>query len=64
MATTLPTNLATDCQRQNRLKFVALGGIWLDEICAPGKEPLVDVPGGSVAFGKNGSTYIEETCQD
>jgi hypothetical protein len=32
--------------------FVALGGIWLDEICSPGKETLFDVPGGSVAFGK------------
>lgn len=32
--------------------FVALGGIWLDEICAPGKPTLYDVPGGSVAFGK------------
>lgn len=32
--------------------FVPLGGIWLDEICAPGKETLHDVPGGSVAFGK------------
>lgn len=34
------------------LKFVALGGIWLDEICTPGKETLVDVPGGSVPFGE------------
>jgi hypothetical protein len=48
----LPTNLATNCQKQDNLKFVALGGIWLDEICSPGREPLVDVPGGSVAFGK------------
>lgn len=32
--------------------FVALGGIWLDEICAPGKPTLFDVPGGSVAFGE------------
>jgi sugar/nucleoside kinase (ribokinase family) len=38
--------------RDGRLKFVALGGIWLDEICSPGKETLFDVPGGSVAFGK------------
>jgi hypothetical protein len=38
--------------KKNSLKFVALGGIWLDEICAPSKETLFDVPGGSVAFGK------------
>ena len=35
-----------------RPAFVALGGIWLDEICTPGQETLFDVPGGSVAFGK------------
>jgi hypothetical protein len=34
------------------VKFVALGGVWLDEICAPGKETLFNVPGGSVPFGK------------
>lgn len=34
------------------IAFVALGGIWLDEICTPGQETLFDVPGGSVAFGK------------
>lgn len=38
--------------KDNGPKFVALGGIWLDEICSPGKETLFDVPGGSVAFGK------------
>lgn len=38
--------------RDDELKFVALGGIWLDEICTPGKETLYDVPGGSVPFGK------------
>lgn len=32
-------------------KFVSVGGVWLDEIHAPGKEVLGDVPGGSVAFG-------------
>jgi hypothetical protein len=50
-------NPAVSSQGQSELKFVALGGIWLDEICSPGKEPLVDIPGGSVAFGKNGSIY-------
>lgn len=35
--------------------FVALGGIWLDEICSPGKDTLIDIPGGSVAFGKTPS---------
>jgi hypothetical protein len=35
------------------LHFVALGGIWLDEICTPGKETLYNVPGGSVAFGEH-----------
>lgn len=34
-----------------KTEFVALGGIWLDEICTPGKETLYDVPGGSVTFG-------------
>jgi hypothetical protein len=34
------------------IKFVPLGGVWLDEIWAPGKAPVTDVPGGSVAFGK------------
>jgi hypothetical protein len=57
------TNPAVSCQGQSELKFVALGGIWLDEICSPGKERLVDIPGGSVAFGKNGSIYTKETCQ-
>ncbi|KAK6430875.1 hypothetical protein LTR95_012965 [Oleoguttula sp. CCFEE 5521] len=32
------------------MNFVALGGVWLDEIHAPGKEVLRDVAGGSVAF--------------
>jgi len=59
MAMASPTHSGMDCQRQSQLKFVALGGIWLDEICTPGKEPLVDVPGGSVAFGKNRSIYTE-----
>ena len=54
-------NPAASSQGQSELKFVALGGIWLDEICSPGKEPLVDIPGGSVAFGKNGSIHTE-TC--
>jgi len=41
--------------------FVALGGIWLDEIvCTPGKETLFDVPGGSVAFGKRYFAPIEQ----
>jgi hypothetical protein len=38
-------------KKEDTLKFVALGGIWLDEICAPGRETLFNVPGGSVAFG-------------
>lgn len=46
--------------KHNTPKFVALGGIWLDEICSPGKETLFDVPGGSVAFGKTYFTYIEQ----
>ena len=41
-----------DQTEHGSLAFVALGGIWLDEICTPGKETLHDVPGGSVAFGK------------
>ena len=41
-------------------KFVALGGVWLDEICASGKPPLVDVPGGSVAFGQYRSGRTSE----
>ena len=40
--------------------FVALGGIWLDEICTPDKETLFDVPGGSVAFGKINFAPIEQ----
>lgn len=40
--------------------FVALGGIWLDEICTPDKETLFDVPGGSVAFGKIDFAPIEQ----
>lgn len=43
--------------RENGSKFVALGGIWLDEICAPGKETLYDVPGGSVPFGKSATVW-------
>jgi hypothetical protein len=58
-----PNNPAMSCQGQSELKFVALGGIWLDEICSPGKEPMVDIPGGSVAFGKNGSICTEGTRQ-
>lgn len=41
------------------LKFVALGGVWLDEICAPGKETLFNVPGGSVPFGGASSRSVE-----
>ena len=37
--------------------FVALGGIWLDEICKPGQETLFNIPGGSVAFGKLRLTF-------
>lgn len=40
--------------------FVALGGIWLDEICTPGKQTLYDIPGGSVAFGKMNLAPIEQ----
>lgn len=40
--------------------FVALGGIWLDEICTPGKETLLDIPGGSVAFGKMSFAPIKQ----
>lgn len=36
-------------------KFVAIGGVWLDEIQAPGKPALKDVPGGSVPFGMSGT---------
>jgi hypothetical protein len=57
-AMALPANPAPD------LTFLALGGIWLDEICIPRKEPLVDVPGGSVAFGKTPLSHTEETCRD
>lgn len=42
------------------LAFVALGGVWLDEICTPGKESLFDIPGGSVAFGKVAFLPIEQ----
>ena len=49
-----------DQEEPDGLKFVALGGIWLDEICNPGKETLFDVPGGSVAFGKNNSLSCEQ----
>lgn len=41
------------------LKFVALGGVWLDEICVPGKETLFDVPGGSVPFGDTSSPPVK-----
>jgi len=57
-----PMAMALPADPAPSLKFVALGGIWLDEICAPGKEPVVDVPGGSVAFGKNASSHTDETC--
>lgn len=39
--------------KYGELRFVALGGIWLDDICSPGKDTITDVPGGSVAFGKD-----------
>jgi hypothetical protein len=45
--------------KENTLKFVAFGGIWLDEICTPGKETLFNVPGGSVAFGKVPFAFFE-----
>lgn len=43
-------------------KFVALGGVWLDEICVPAKQPLVDVPGGSVPFGEYRRKNASEEC--
>jgi hypothetical protein len=43
------------------LHFVALGGIWLDEICTPGKETLYDVPGGSVTFGEHLKSRIDSS---
>jgi len=60
----MATAMALPDNPEPSLKFVALGGTWLDEICTPGKEPLVDVPGGSVAFGKTPLSHTEEICQD
>jgi hypothetical protein len=33
-------------------RFVALGGVWLDEIRTAGRKTKFDVLGGSVPFGK------------
>ncbi|KAM0718055.1 hypothetical protein Q7P37_006387 [Cladosporium fusiforme] len=41
--------------KDSKTQFVALGGIWLDEITSPGKETLFDVPGGSVTFATFGA---------
>jgi hypothetical protein len=54
----LPKGL-TSPKKPDGLHFVALGGIWLDEICTPDKETLYDVPGGSVAFGEHSTSYID-----
>jgi hypothetical protein len=54
----LPKNLELPT-KPDGLHFVALGGIWLDEICTPGKETLYDVPGGSVAFGEQSTSRID-----
>lgn len=44
-------------------EFVALGGIWLDEICTPGKETLYDVPGGSVTFGISSKSFNSASAE-
>jgi hypothetical protein len=54
----LPKGLVSR-KRPDGLHFVALGGIWLDEICTPGKETLYDVPGGSMAFGEHPTSRID-----
>jgi hypothetical protein len=48
-------------KKPDGLHFVALGGIWLDEICTPGKEILYDVPGGSVAFGEHSISHVDSS---
>jgi hypothetical protein len=54
----LPNNFELP-KKPDGLHFVALGGIWLDEICTPGKETLYDVPGGSVAFGEHPTSRVD-----
>nr|OQO27176.1 hypothetical protein B0A51_04436 [Rachicladosporium sp. CCFEE 5018] len=46
------------------MKFVALGGVWLDEIYTSGEEVLRDVPGGSVAFATLGARVFTTDPED
>lgn len=43
--------MAATTQTAKPSRFLALGGLWLDEIRSVGKQTKFDVLGGSVAFG-------------
>ncbi|OQO01137.1 hypothetical protein B0A48_13380 [Cryoendolithus antarcticus] len=46
------------------MNFVSIGGVWLDEIHASGKEVLRDVAGGAVAFATIGARlFTTDPCE-